>query len=238
MAYPLIGLTCYRTIKPKNRPAVGLTETYLKSVLQAGGAPVVIPLGIGAETVAQIVSRLDGVLFTGGGDIHPERYGSQWHPQVDEVDTDRDEVEVQLLREVIAQRKPFLGICRGIQLINVALGGTLYEDIADQRPNSIRHPCWPGPRDFLAHTVRLERGSLLQQLTGQAELQVNSLHHQGLRQVAPGLRVTALASDGLVEGIEYADRPFGLGVQWHPEELQQYAPMRALFTAFVDAARR
>lgn len=237
MPSPIIGVTLNRVINANGRSNMTVNEKYVSALAQAGAAPVMIPLGLSKNVLDDILSRLDGILFTGGGDVDPGCYGSQPHPMVGDVDPDRDRVEILLLQAIKATRKPFLGICRGIQLINVALGGTLYEDIADQRPNSIRHPCYPDlPRDHLAHTVQLEANSRLFQIIGQSTVQVNSLHHQGLRRLADGLRATAHAPDDLVEGIELLEYPFGVAVQWHPEELQAHASMRALFRAFVEAA--
>jgi putative glutamine amidotransferase len=181
--------------------------------------------------------RLDGILFTGGGDVHPEQYGSQPHPLVDDVDSDRDRVEIHLLQRILGNGLPFFGICRGLQVINVALGGTLFEDILDQRPDSILHRYYPDwPRNHLAHGIQVEEGSRLGQILGESNLQVNSLHHQGIRELAAPLRASASASDGLVEAFELADHPFGLAVQWHPEWLQEHPPMQTLFRAFVQAA--
>jgi putative glutamine amidotransferase len=132
---------------------------------------------------------------------------------------------------------PVFGICRGLQVINVALGGTLYEDLDDQFPNALKHDYYDDqPRDYLAHTIRVETDSRLARILGSSSTEVNSLHHQGIRRLAPSLRASAFAPDGLIEATELLEYPFGLAVQWHPECLQAYAPMRHLFQAFVDAA--
>jgi putative glutamine amidotransferase len=210
---------------------------YTRAVAAAGGLPLIIPPGLSEEQLAELATRLDGILFTGGGDVHPARYGNLIHPLVSEVDEERDRVEIFLIQETARQMKPFFGICRGVQAINVALGGTLYEDILDQMPGAQSHQfSGQAPRDHLAHPVRVQEGSRLAGILGCTETGVNSLHHQGLRRLAPGLTPTAWAPDGLIEAVELPGRPFCLGVQWHPEWLQEHAPMRALFRAFVEAA--
>jgi putative glutamine amidotransferase len=237
MAAPLIGITTDRYSGGLGLTQQGITQAYIESIYQAGGCPVLVPLGGPEEAYAELVKRLDAILFTGGGDVHPAAYASQPHPRVAYVDEDRDRVEISLLSLTIERRLPFLGICRGLQVINVALGGTLFEDIADQRPGSLKHDDSPGyPRNFLAHAVNVKDGSLLAQVMGQQQVQVNSLHHQAVRRLADGLVPTAFAPDGVVEGLELPDYPFGLSVQWHPEWLPEHLCMRALFKAFIQAA--
>jgi putative glutamine amidotransferase len=236
--YPLIGLTGWQTRNEKGHPSTSVSMKYTQAVAEAGGIPLIIPLGLLEEQLERLAARLDGILFTGGGDVHPGRYGSAMHPLVSEIDEDRDRVEICLIREAARGEKPFFGICRGVQAINVALGGTLYEDILDQMPGGQPHQfSGQAPRNTLAHPVRVREGSRLAGILGSPETGVNSLHHQGLRLLAPGLAPVAWAPDGLVEAVELTGHPFGLGVQWHPEWLQEHAPMRALFRAFVEAAK-
>ena len=141
------------------------------------------------------------------------------------------------MREAVRQGVPFLGICPGLQLINVGLGGTLYADIAAQRPGALRHDYYPDyPRDYLAHAVEIRTGSRLAGILGDARVEVNSLHHQGIDRLAPGLTSVASAPDEIVEAVELPEHRFGLAVQWHPEWLGEHAPMRALFQDFVRAA--
>ena len=237
MTAPLIGITTYRNPNRLGYPQNCISEAYVSSLEAAGALPAMIPLGLSESTLDGMLERLDGVLFSGGGDLQPERYGSQPHPLVHNVDLDRDRVELKLFEETIRRGLPFLGICRGLQLINVALGGSLYEDLLDQHPGALRHQApdeWP--RDQLAHTVQLEIDSRLSAILGGTELQVNSQHHQGIRRLAGGLRATAYAPDGIVEAFELPGYPYGLAVQWHPEWLQAHAPMRALFRSFAQAA--
>lgn len=239
MTVPLIGITTTREYNSKGAPVIRLAEAYVQAVSQAGAAPVLIPLGLPEESYQRMLPRLDGIVFSGGGDVHPSVYNSSNHPLVSEVDQDRDRVELQLIQEICSTGKPFLGICRGIQLINIALGGTLYEDILDQHPGAIRHSYSSiQPRDYLAHPVKVLKDSRLEDILGSQEVAVNSLHHQGIRGLAPRLQATAFAPDGIVEGVEMKEYPFGLAVQWHPECLQDHEPMRELFRAFVQAAMK
>lgn len=238
MNAPLIGLTTTRNLNNGCNAQFSLGIDYSNSVLRAGGIPVLIPLGQPEEQLEQLISRLDGMIFSGGGDILPDHYHGTQHPLVSYVDEDRDRVEFLLFKQILSRKMPFFGICRGFQVINVALGGTLYEDILDQKPGSLRHQYHPDyARDYLAHPVKIEADSKLAKITADLEVNVNSFHHQGIRQLASELRATAYAPDGIVEGIEMIDYPYGLAVQWHPENLYAYPKMRALFEAFVEAAR-
>jgi putative glutamine amidotransferase len=237
MKSPLIGITTYRTHNRFGYSQICVNEAYISSVMGAGGTPFLIPLGLSEERLLSLLLQIDGVLFSGGGDLNPESYGSQMHPRVDNVDPDRDRVELFLIRKVIEMQLPFFGICRGLQLVNVGLGGGLYEDITDQRPGSLQHQSpasWP--RDRLVHPVVVEKSSKLYEILDQPELLVNSVHHQGVRELASGVRATAFAPDGIIEAFEIDDFPFGLAVQWHPEWLQAHPSMQALFRSFVDFA--
>jgi putative glutamine amidotransferase len=239
MPIPIIGITTSRLHNKAGQAYLMNMEVYPQSVSQAGGAPLMIPLGLPDEQLDAIWQRLDGILFTGGGDIDPQVYGGEAHPSVSGVDADRDRVEFALIRRAAAEKMPFFGICRGIQTVNVALGGTLYSDISAQLPNSLPHPHDPfTERKVLPHTISVEAGSRLAVILGSTKLPVNSLHHQGIQRLAESLRPLAYAPDGLIEAIELPGHPFGLAVQWHPEWLQEQEPMRALFTALVEAARQ
>ncbi len=237
MPAPLIGITGSRDKSASGLPVVSLTEAYVNAVIAAGGLPVIIPVNTPPDAYAGLFDRLDGILFSGGGDIDIARFNGQPHPRVYEVDLDRDNLEINLVQMAAKNSKPFMGICRGIQVINVALGGTLYTDIGDQFPGAQRHDWYPNiPRDHRPHTVNVLPGTRLAEIIGAGDTPVNSLHHQGLQTIAPVLRPTAYAPDGLLEGVELPGHPFGLGVQWHPEWLQSMETMRTLFRAFVQAA--
>lgn len=236
MSKPLIGITASRDINKSGYHQFRTSESYVKSLSDAGAIPVIIPLGLPEPTIHALLARMDGVLFSGGGDIAPERYGGSSNDLVGDVDPDRDHLEFRLLESSMSANKPFLGICRGLQVINVALGGSLYEDISDQHPDAIQHRYYPGwPREHLAHPVRIKSGSQLAQIIGSTDVQVNSLHHQGVNRLAPSLIPSAFAPDGIIEAVELPGYPFGLAVQWHPENLQAYTAMVDLFRVFVEA---
>jgi putative glutamine amidotransferase len=210
---------------------------YISAVSEAGGVPMLIPSEVTSETVRALFDRLDGILLTGGGDIAIERFGGEPHVSVAGVDPERDEVEFALLQAAAKSGKPFLGICRGFQVVNVALGGTLYTNLQDQLPGAVKHDYdSDSERQFLAHAIRLEKNASLAGILNEAELNVNSLHHQGAKDLAPSLKPAAYAPDGLVEGLELPGHPFGMAVQWHPEWLMGQPVTRRLFGAFVEAA--
>ena len=218
----------------------GQGSAYVRSVALAGGAPVLIPPDLGERAWRAIYERVDGLLFAGGVDVAPARYDELPHPNLGAVDEALDVVELTLARWALADRRPVLAICRGIQLINVAAGGSLYQDLSSQLPAALPHACHPPqyPRDYHAHTVRTEPHSRLAAALGSLQLSVNSRHHQAVKRVAPGFRIVARAPDGVIEGIEHVDAPFIVGVQWHPESMAEDDPhMMGLFEAFVDACR-
>jgi putative glutamine amidotransferase len=236
MPKPLIGLTTTRMPNPNKLPAYGINRPYVRAVSNAGGLPVLIPLDLPNDDLDLLLSRLDGIIFTGGADIDPWRYGNPPHPKVEGIDAARDQLEIHLAQEVARSSLPFFGICRGCQVINVALGGTLYEHLPDQLMSALSHDNHDKSRHTLVHSVEVEAGSQLSKLLG-SQARVNSLHHQGVRRLADELQATAQASDGLKEAFEMTGHPFGLAVQWHPEELQEHAEMRNLFSAFVQACQ-
>ena len=233
---PLIGITTYQSKNVHGHPTVVLMQSYINAVMQAGGVPVLIPSMLHDDGWDALYSRLDGILFSGGGDIGLEYSPGDPHPRIDDVELERDSVEFKLIHASAADGKPFLGICRGCQVLNVALGGTLYTHIHDQLPNALDHS-YPGNlRTVLVHEVKVEEGTRIAEVMGEPILKVNSLHHQGLNVIAPSLRVAGYAPDGLVEAVELPDHPFGIGVQWHPEWLTDQEPTRNLFRKFVEAA--
>lgn len=237
MGQALIGITSFHDLNDTGYPMNAVMSSYIAAVASAGGLPVCIPLGLDESTYQSLFERLDGLLFTGGGDVHPSQYAGQPHHKVVNVDTDRDRTELWLARQVVSQDKPFLGICRGFQVINVAFGGSLYEDILDQKPGALKHDYYPNiPRNQLSHAVDIDPSSKLTHILGLSSTQVNSLHHQGVKHLAPQLTPTAYAPDGILEAYEIPSHRFGMAVQWHPEWLQEHEPMRKLFQAFVKAA--
>lgn len=238
MQRPLIGITARHEITPEKLPAIMLLQAYVTAIIDAGGAPILIPPDLPEDGWRALLDRLDGVLFSGGADIALEHFNGEPHPTV-EVNPERDALELPLMRAAVDADKPTLGICRGFQVMNVALGGSLYTHIIDQLPNALQHQWYDvQPRTYLAHPVRVEEGTRLAEILGAPLLDVNSLHHQGIKGLAPGLRPTAYAPDGLIEGIELPGHRFALAVQWHPEWMADREEMRRLFARFVEAARR
>jgi putative glutamine amidotransferase len=237
MAYPIIGVTTYQGKNDNDLPIVALLRAYVDALIEAGGVPVLIPSSLTDATRQVLYGRLDGILFTGGGDIALDRFNGEPHPCVGSVDTKRDSIELALLDTLVHDEKPFLGICRGFQVIIVELGGTLYTHIEDQMPGALKHDYYPDfPRTYLAHKVKVENGSRLADILGETDLSVNSLHHQGAKDMPIALTPAAHAPDGLVEAVELLNHPFGIAVQWHPEWLTDQPATRRLFRKFVEAA--
>lgn len=235
---PLIGISC-GTFRDHAwcPPSFGHRQTYVDAVLSAGGAPLLLPPVQDETTLHALYARLDGVLLAGGGDIEPKHYGAEPHPRLGLLDPLRDTAELPLARWAIADGKPLLGICRGIQVINVARGGTLYQDIPAQITTELQHNLSYERQDWTypAHTLRIAPDSRLAQVMGLVEVTTNSLHHQAVWEVGAGLRAVAWAPDGVIEALEGTSDGFVIGVQGHPEALQAAADprWRALFVAFV-----
>ena len=237
--YPVIGIPGHRDRSSYSSPVFAQNRTYVEAVTVAGGSPVLVPPNLHEGALRAIYERLDGLLLAGGEDVDPRHYGEAIYEKCGQIDAARDTVELTLARWALAEGLPTLAICRGIQVLNVVAGGTLYQDIASQMPGSLKHDFWPDhPRNYLAHQVTINDDSHLAAILGQSQVGVNSLHHQAVKDLAPSFRAVAQAPDGVIEAIEGHDHPFALGVQWHPEELVEDAPpMRRLFEDFVSAAR-
>jgi putative glutamine amidotransferase len=239
---PYIGITC-GTFYDRDwcPPSLGHRKTYVDAIVAAGGAPLLIPPLEDLEALRAIYERIDGLLLSGGGDIQPHYYGEQPHPKLGTVDPSRDMAEIPLARWAAEDGKPVLGICRGAQVINVALGGTLYQDITEQLESDLQHDLSYARQDwtFMAHDLRLDPESHLADMFGTTSFATNSLHHQSLKTIAPGLHPVAWAPDGVVEAIEGDNGHFMIGVQCHPEALQATADprWRALFERFVESCR-
>jgi putative glutamine amidotransferase len=218
-----------------------MNDRYFYVLTAAGAVPWMIPLLDEDEaTLRAIYDHLDGLFVAGGVDVHPESYGEERTPLCGNTDLARDRVELQLMRWALEDEKPVLGVCRGMQVMNVARGGTLYQDCNDQHPGSIKHDYFPTAgyaRDYIAHEVRVVPGTRLHACLGAETARVNSMHHQGVKALGEGLVASAFAPDGLVAGVEPAGGRFEVGVQWHPEMLtERDAGMRRLFEAFIEAA--
>jgi putative glutamine amidotransferase len=236
---PRIGLTAATRTGDRTERCT-LNSAYLRSVTEAGGLPLVLPPDIGPAQAGAALEVLDGLIFTGGADLAPSAYDAPPHPRLEATDSRRDAFELALFRAAWARRLPVLAICRGIQLVNVALGGTLWQDLPSELPGALPH-LHPGDRTDRTHPIAIVPGSRLASVVGTTSLQVNSFHHQAVRRVAPDLVPSAAAPDGVIEGLETpAGAPWVLGVQWHPEEFWRdgRAPERGLFAALVREAER
>ena len=233
---PLIGVTTSITVASPERAA--LNTAYIKAVQDAGGVPVLLPPQLDASARMALWRLLDAVVLTGGGDVDPARFGQARHHTVTDVSPARDALEIDLTHWALARRLPLLAICRGIQVLNVALGGTLHQDIASDVPGAIVHT-QREPRHQPTHRVKVEDSTRLAQVLGSAEIEANSFHHQALARIGDGLRAVAWTADGIIEGVEMdRARGFVLGVQWHPEELVAHDPAAAnLFRAVVQESR-
>jgi putative glutamine amidotransferase len=237
MKPPLIGLTTYTQENKYGFPIVALMHKYISAVIEAGGVPVLIPSLINRESFATIIDKLDGFVFTGGVDLAPVSLDGNPRVKLDDVDPQRDSLEFTLVATAVEQGKPFLGICRGLQVINVAMGGALYTHLPDELPGGIKHDYDSGTeRELIAHDVNIIGGTQLFKILCESRLSVNSLHHQGVRVLAPELKSSGKAPDGLIEALELPGHPFGIGVQWHPEWLMSQSSTRSLFRAFIEAS--
>ena len=244
MDRPVIGITSSQFIDTASHgvfPRHSISKAYSEAVYKAGGTPVILPFF--GDLAANMLDLIDGLILTGGADIDPARFGDdEVHPKTYDILPDRDEAEIELTRGALARDLPILGICRGIQVLNVAMGGTLYQDVPDQFSAEIEHRQHEEaiPADEAGHTVTVEPGSLLERTYGEESIPVNSFHHQAVKDVAPGLVATGASEDGLIEAVESPDRAFVLGVQWHPELMfarheRHVAPFAALVEAAAEA---
>ncbi len=222
---PLIGISCGRSATG----AVNLSSAYTDAIARAGGIPVVLPIIDDPALAESLLGKLDGIVFSGGPDLDPAEYGEEILNETVSVDAVRDRSDLLFARAALASGKPVLAICRGEQLMNVVLGGTLYQDIPAQVDTVIKHSGFD-------HRIGVEKGSVLYELFGQDSLTVNSSHHQAVKDPAPGIRITAHAPDGIVEAYEYENV---LAVQFHPERMVQTdASWLALFKHFVEMTRK
>lgn len=235
---PLIGLPTSTYSNDRGDPYNRIYAAPALCIAQAGGLPVYIPTRLDEDTLRAMYERLDGVLLPGGPDIHPDYYAAERHPETKVIDDERDVVEVALTRWAMQDNLPIFGICRGHQVFNVAMGGTLIQDVPSQVSGALKHDI-PNeePRATLVHEVEIDPSSQLAAILGTSRLMVNSLHHQAVEQAAPDACVTSYSPDGVVESLEVPGKTFALTVQWHPEDMVGYSePMRRLFAAFVQAA--
>ena len=242
---PTIGITTQSLqaidgIPPALPASVVMNQRYYEAVAAAGAAPVLIPLLDDIDALRATYEACAGIMIPGGVDMDPGTYGEAPHERLGRVDPARDRVELQLTRWAIEDRKPLLGLCRGLQVINVAAGGTLYQDLDAQLEGAIRHDYFPTfgfDRDYVSHDVAVAPASRLRSLVEIDQLPVNSMHHQGVKRLGAGLVACAHAADGLIEAVESVNGHWMVGVQWHPEVFEADDPhTRELFRGFVRAA--
>lgn len=235
-AHPRIAVTgvvrCY-----DGADRTGVNAAYTRAVLAAGGLPLILPSLTPGDAADAILEAIDGVVFTGGEDVGPDRYGTERHALTGVADAQRDSFELALFAAARRRGVPILGICRGMQLINVALGGTLWQDLPSEHPGSVDHSP-KTERNKRTHLVTLEPPSDVATALGCDRLMVNSVHHQAVRRLGSSLRAVGWSEDGLIEAAESADGSWILAVQWHPEEMynQAAAPDQGLFAALIKAA--
>ncbi|MFN8377650.1 MAG: gamma-glutamyl-gamma-aminobutyrate hydrolase family protein [Anaerolineae bacterium] len=238
MYRPLIGITAASFIV-KGKPYHRGYAPNSGAIAAAGGLPVYVPPGLDDDVLRDLYSRLDGLLLPGGPDVRPDRYGQAQHPMTQVIDDPRDTLEITLAQWAFEDDVPVFGICRGHQVLNVALGGTLVQDIPSIVGDNLTHDISDDtPRSTRMHDVDIDADSRLSGILGTTHVSVNSIHHQSVLEVAPAARVTANAPDGVIEALEVPGKPFMLSVQWHPEDLYSNDPtMARLFESFIAAAR-
>jgi putative glutamine amidotransferase len=238
---PLIAVSTSVTVDKYPERAY-INASYLNAIQEAGGVPVPVPPQLSSAARVEILKHVHGVLLTGGGDVDPARFGEAPHPTTSEVSAARDTLEIDLTRWAIGTRVPLLAVCRGLQVLNVALGGSLYQDIPSEPGSPFDHSqtgLQAGARHIPTHQVKVRDGSRLAGILGALEVDVNSFHHQAIKRLGQGLGEVAWAPDSIIEGVELIDdAQFVVGVQWHPEELVANDPAAFnLFAALVKRAR-
>jgi len=221
--------------RPRPRPYVFVLADYFDAIIQAGGLPILLPPLDNDEDIRQVLAGLDGLLLTGGGDVDPSLYGRPLHPATKLASPRRLQFDLLLTKAALAFEKPILAICLGAQMLNVAAGGTLRQDLEDQTQGRLEHRQVPND-DKEVHIVTISPGSSLAKIVGTSPLGVNSTHHHAVDTVAPGFKACSTASDGVIEAIERPTGPMTLGVQWHPERLRDSDRHRSLFKALVEQA--
>lgn len=214
-----------------------VNKDYVSAVIAAGAVPLMIPMEDSEENLRASLELVDGIIFSGGQDIAPYRYGEEPHAKLQGICPERDEFDFLLYRLAKEKKLPILGICRGYQLMNVAEGGNLYQDLSLKTTESFKHSQGHGP-SIPTHSIKIEAGSRLAEILGKEELRVNSFHHQAIKDVPESLKVSGKALDDVIEAIELKDHPFGIGVQFHPEMLQaKYKDIQKIFLALVEAGK-
>lgn len=231
---PIIGVTT----SVQDEHTITLSQDNVDSVLHAGGVPLILPNLIDSQYIERVAKQIDGLLVTGGGDIDPIIFGEEPHPNLGSITPARDQFEIAIIKTMMVQDKPVLAICRGCQILNIAAGGNMYQDIYSQTDKQLLQHFQRAPRDHGSHFVDVKEGSRLHQLTQSSRFKVNSFHHQAIRHVAQGFQECGRASDGVIEALESLEHSFIIGVQWHPECMVKNGdiPSNVLFSKFIEAS--
>lgn len=233
---PIIGIACGHEAK-EGRDRYYVNTVNIRMVAENGGVPVLLPNPFDEDKLKAALDMVDGLYLPGGVDVDPHLYGEEPLAGMGSFDPDWDAVDVVVAKAALERNMPILGICRGMQVLNVAAGGTLYQDIPSQVPGALKHS-QKGPRWAASHAVELDGESRLAKTLGATELRINSYHHQAVKDVAPGFRAVANAPDGVIEAIESTQHRYAVGVQWHPELMVERDPMyKALFVDFIEAVK-
>ena len=236
MKKPVIGLTCIQA-NVKGKKVNTINDHYFQRVLKAGGVPIILPTVTDKETIREYINMVDGLVFTGGHDVWPPIFGEEPVRQVVEITYERDRFELMLFQEAYSQKIPILGICRGLQVVNIALGGTLYQDLYTQVDNPGGHSGGYDPEEPY-HSIEIEDSSIMKEIYRKDKVYVNSEHHQAIKRLGENLRVTSRARDGIIESVESTNDRFVLGVQYHPEAIApKYSEHQELFNRFMERCR-
>lgn len=232
---PLIGISA---TEEKTGESIG--NDAIKAIVQAGGIPIVLTNFALEEDIRTIVDRIDGLFLTGGHDIDPTYFDEEPIPKLGTVTPTRDQFELAIAKKALEVNKPILGVCRGSQILSVATGGDLYQDIYTQIDGDLLQHVQKAPSAHGTHFIEITEGSLLHQLTGETKMKVNSRHHQAARKTVGPMTVSAKASDGIIEAIESSTHAFVLGTQWHPENtaVAQEKQSQAIFSGFINACKQ
>jgi putative glutamine amidotransferase len=232
---PLIGIHAGVGAETQ-RPIFFNNSAYIHAVEKAGGVPILIPIFDDLNGLKTLLPRLDGLLLSGGIDVDPHNYQEEHHPLLGPINPQLDSLELELVRWTMREKIPTLGICRGMQVLNVALGGSLYQDLEAQFSGSLKHGNWDLPRNRLVHMIKIQSGSRMEQILGVRSIASNSLHHQAAKRPGKGVVLTGYAEDGVAEMLEVPEHPFMVAAQCHPEEISREEPTwTRLFSAFITA---
>lgn len=234
---PFIGISANRILDASERfpgyRRVFVNNDYVQAIALAGGVPVIMPLVADADVIKQQMERIDGLVLSGGQDVNPGLYGEEPSPKLGFISPNRDMYEQQLVQLAMQAKKPILAICRGLQILNVTCGGTLYQDVSFIEGASLDHR-QKEPSNIATHGVHFKEGTYLHELYGE-KICTNSFHHQAVKDVAPGFRIAAISTDGVIEAIEKEGDHFVVGVQWHPELMaREHEYMLNLFKSFIS----